>query len=166
MHNKIWISVGGFHNKVLSYLLHQIYYIKPLFHWLTQGSLAGKMYNTHVVIDSDGKIAGQYNKTHLFDVELPEKKIKLKESDYIEKGASIASPVESPIGKIGLGIVKYSFGINMVTWYKFHPLLSVLRCAISWIQFVISSNGSRRDNLSVGIYRCDGTGPLGILVEG
>lgn len=64
------------------------------------------MYNTHVVIDSDGKIAGQYNKTHLFDVEIPEKKIKLRESDYIEKGTSISPPVVTPFGKIGLGIVR------------------------------------------------------------
>lgn len=66
------------------------------------------MSNTHLVINSDGNIVGQYNKAHLFDVEIPEKKIKLKESDYIEKGGSIASPVESPVGKIGLGIVKLS----------------------------------------------------------
>lgn len=66
------------------------------------------MYNTHLVIDSDGKIAGRYDKTHLFDVEIPEKKIKLKESDYIEKGGSVASLVESPVGKIGLGIVSIS----------------------------------------------------------
>lgn len=64
------------------------------------------MFNTHLVINSDGNIVGRYDKTHLFDVEIPEKKIKLKESDYIEKGGSITSPVESPIGKIGLGIVK------------------------------------------------------------
>ncbi len=66
------------------------------------------MYNTHVLINSDGQIVGRYDKTHLFDVEIPEKKIKLKESDYIQKGGSIASPVESPVGKIGLGIVRIS----------------------------------------------------------
>ncbi|KAI9554690.1 hypothetical protein GHT06_019966 [Daphnia sinensis] len=81
--NHIWISIGGFHNKC---------------------SLGGKMHNTHLVIDSNGKITGRYDKTHLFDVEIPEKKIKLKESDYIEKGGSVASLVESPVGKIGLGI--------------------------------------------------------------
>lgn len=70
------------------------------------------MYNTHVVIDSNGKIAGQYNKTHLFDVEIPGKKIKLKESDYIEKGAELAQLVESPVGKIGLGIVRVSLTLK------------------------------------------------------
>nr|CAH0113267.1 unnamed protein product [Daphnia galeata] len=81
--NGIWISVGGFHNKCSS---------------------IDKMYNTHVIINSDGQIAGRYDKAHLFDVEIPEKKIKLKESDNTEKGGSIASPVDSPVGKIGLGI--------------------------------------------------------------
>lgn len=63
------------------------------------------MFNTHLVINSDGKIVGRYDKTHLFDVEIPERNIKLKESDYIVKGGSITPPIESPIGKIGLGIV-------------------------------------------------------------
>lgn len=65
----------------------------------------GKMCNTHLVIDDQGKIAGQYDKTHLFDIEIPEKKLRLKESDYIQRGSSISPPVQSPIGKIGLGIV-------------------------------------------------------------
>ena len=64
------------------------------------------MYNSHVIISSTGEIVGAYDKTHLFDVELPEKNIKLKESDYVEKGGSIVEPVNSPIGKIGLGIVR------------------------------------------------------------
>merc|ERR1712137_539114 len=79
----IWISIGGFHNKCTS---------------------GNKIYNSHLIINSDGNICGQYDKTHLFDIELPEKKIKLKESDYVEKGSSIATPVDTPIGKIGLSI--------------------------------------------------------------
>lgn len=63
------------------------------------------MYNTHVIISSEGEMVGAYNKTHLFDVELPDKKIRLKESDYVEKGCSLIEPINSPIGKIGLGIV-------------------------------------------------------------
>jgi len=47
------------------------------------------MFNSHLLISSSGAISGQYNKTHLFDVEIPERKIKLKESEYIEKGCSI-----------------------------------------------------------------------------
>lgn len=63
------------------------------------------MFNSHLLINSEGNICGQYNKTHLFDIELPAKKIKLKESDYIEKGSSITAPIDTPIGKIGLSIV-------------------------------------------------------------
>lgn len=69
------------------------------------------MFNSHLLISSSGLIAGQYNKTHLFDVEIPERKIKLKESEYIEKGCSIAAPIETPAGKIGLGIVNYAYSI-------------------------------------------------------
>merc|ERR1740128_538657 len=79
----IWISLGGFHNKCES---------------------GGKMFNTHLLINSDGQICGKYDKTHLFDIELPEKKIKLKESDYIEKGSTLTAPIDTPIGKIGLSV--------------------------------------------------------------
>lgn len=57
------------------------------------------------MINSAGQVVAQYNKTHLFDIEIPEKKIKLKESDYVQKGESITPPVETPAGKVGLGIV-------------------------------------------------------------
>ena len=67
-------------------------------------------------MNSEGIICGQYNKTHLFDIELPEKNIKLKESDYIEKGNSISQPIDTPIGKIGLGIVRDLFLISFYTY--------------------------------------------------
>jgi len=79
----IWLSIGGFHNKSPS---------------------GNKIFNSHLLINSEGNICGQYDKTHLFDIEIPEKKIKLKESDYIEKGSSITAPVDTPIGKIGLSV--------------------------------------------------------------
>lgn len=53
--NHIWISIGGFHNRVTTnfinfYLLNTI-----ILNCLAQCSLIGKMYNTHLIIDSDGK---------------------------------------------------------------------------------------------------------------
>lgn len=61
----------------------------------------------------------RYDKVHLFDMELPDKKLKLKESDYVEPGAALAELVDSPVGKIGLGIVShtiqfYLFFISMI----------------------------------------------------
>ena len=46
----------------------------------------------------------KYSKTHLFDVEIPEQGIRLKESDYVSPGKDIVRPVETSIGRIGLGI--------------------------------------------------------------
>ncbi|KAG7241522.1 hypothetical protein INR49_025427 [Caranx melampygus] len=43
-------------------------------------------------------------KSHLFDVELPEKGVSLKESAFTIPGPSMVSPVQTPIGKVGLGI--------------------------------------------------------------
>lgn len=70
-----------------------------------QCKTAKKIFNTHLVIDDQGKLISRYDKAHLFDIEIPEKKLRLKESDYVERGASVTPPVQSPAGKIGLGIV-------------------------------------------------------------
>lgn len=45
-----------------------------------------------------------YRKSHLFDVELPEKGVSLKESAFTIPGPSLIAPVQTPIGKVGLGI--------------------------------------------------------------
>ena len=83
--NKMWISIGGFHNK--------------------EATAGDKMtFNTHLLLDDQGRLAGRYDKVHLFDVEIPEKKLKLKESDYVKPGSSVGPVVSSPAGKIGLGI--------------------------------------------------------------
>lgn len=63
-----------------------------------------KVFNTHVIINSDGEIVQTYRKLHLFDVEIPEKGVRLKESDYATAGKDIVMPVETPVGKVGMAI--------------------------------------------------------------
>ena len=65
-----------------------------------------KIYNTHVIINPDGEIAGSYSKLHLFDVHIPGK-VRLCESDYTLPGEQISNPVSSPAGNIGLGVVSF-----------------------------------------------------------
>lgn len=45
-----------------------------------------------------------YRKSHLFDVELPERGVSLKESAFTIPGPSLIPPVQTPIGKVGLSI--------------------------------------------------------------
>nr|CAD7593158.1 unnamed protein product [Timema genevievae] len=74
--SKLWLSLGGIHEKVSD----------------------DKVSNCHVVIDDNGNIASVYRKTHLFDVDLPEKGIKLMESKYVLPGSKIIPPLETPVG--------------------------------------------------------------------
>ncbi|XP_038219957.1 nitrilase and fragile histidine triad fusion protein NitFhit isoform X2 [Zerene cesonia] len=82
-HN-VWLSMGGVHEQ--------------------DETNPNKMFNTHIIINSKGEIVQTYRKLHLFDVEIPEKNVRLKESDFCNPGRHIVTPVDSPVGKIGLAI--------------------------------------------------------------
>ncbi|KAJ0182944.1 hypothetical protein K1T71_000920 [Dendrolimus kikuchii] len=82
-HN-VWLSMGGIHEK--------------------DDKNPSKMYNTHIIINNKGDIVQTYRKLHLFDVEIPEKRVRLKESDFSNPGDHIVTPVETPVGRVGLAI--------------------------------------------------------------
>lgn len=58
----------------------------------------GKCYNTAVLIDSQGNVQSVYRKTHLFDA------FSWQESTDTIPGSHLHEPVDTPFGKIGLGI--------------------------------------------------------------
>jgi len=84
--NKLWISFGGIHEIATD----------------DAGKETGKIYNTHVIINSKGEFAGIYRKLHLFDVETPE--FKFRESKIVAKGHGLTKPIDTPVGKIGMQI--------------------------------------------------------------
>lgn len=79
----VWLSLGGLHERIED---------------------TDKMYNCHVVINDQGEIAGEYRKLHLFDVDTPE--FKFRESDIVSPGPRITPPIDTPIGRLGLQIVR------------------------------------------------------------
>ncbi|XP_070710899.1 deaminated glutathione amidase [Pempheris klunzingeri] len=83
---EVWLSLGGFHERG-----HD---------WESER----RIYNSHIIINEKGDVVSVYRKSHLFDVELPEKGVSLKESAFTIPGPSLVSPVQTPIGKVGLGI--------------------------------------------------------------
>lgn len=58
----------------------------------------GQPFNTAVVVDDCGQKQGVYRKTHLFDTDFT------RESDRMGRGNELFEPIETPFGKIGLGI--------------------------------------------------------------
>ena len=68
--SSIALSLGGFHRR---------------------SDVAGKTRNTHVVIDERGEVASTYQKCHLFDVDIPEKNIRLIKSASRSSRADEAS---------------------------------------------------------------------------
>ena len=86
---QVSLSLGGFHETSQSKDTEQCSRIK----------------NTHIFIDGKtGDICAKYSKNHLFDIEIPDKGVRLKESDYVDRGTNIVPPVSTIIGNIGLGI--------------------------------------------------------------
>ncbi len=61
-----------------------------------------KVYNTSLLIDAQGGIAGMYRKMKLFDVDMPN--LRMMESDTIAAGDELPPVVDTPIGKVGLTI--------------------------------------------------------------
>ncbi|GLV45058.1 Nitrilase and fragile histidine triad fusion protein [Carabus blaptoides fortunei] len=80
IHNKIWLSIGGFHERTKSM----------------------KIYNTHVIIDSNGEIRATYRKVHLFNTNISN--LSLNESLTVNCGNDITQPIRTPIGMLGLMI--------------------------------------------------------------
>lgn len=82
----VWLSLGGFHERGHNWEADR------------------RIYNSHIIINNKGDIVSVYRKSHLFDVELPDKGVSLKESGFTIPGPSLVPPVQTPIGKVGLGI--------------------------------------------------------------
>ncbi|TPX37636.1 hypothetical protein SmJEL517_g00599 [Synchytrium microbalum] len=73
-----------------------------------------RLYNTHIVINAEGLIASVYRKIHLFDVDIKDGP-KLMESAGTVPGPTIVSPVETPIGKVGL-MVCFDLRFPELSW--------------------------------------------------
>jgi predicted amidohydrolase len=78
----MWISAGGMHESGAS----------PDD---DNGGLP-RVYNTHVIVDSDGKVQTLYRKSHLFDVSIPNK-VNLRESATTAPGTKLVV-CDSPVG--------------------------------------------------------------------
>ncbi|KAI3406925.1 NIT2 [Candida oxycetoniae] len=67
------------------------------------GGSARKVRNVHLLIDPQGKIVCEYQKIHLFDVDVPNGPI-LKESNAIEPGNQVTAPFHIPNTKFNVGL--------------------------------------------------------------
>jgi predicted amidohydrolase len=86
----LWISAGGLHVKGDA----------------PSDPATGRqrVYNTHLVLDSNGSIKARYDKRHLFDVSIPSDGIELRESKSTAPGRHESVVCESPVGNLGLSI--------------------------------------------------------------
>lgn len=96
----MWMSFGGIHEVATD----------------DTGKETGKIFNTHIIIDSQGQLAGVYRKLHLFDVDTPE--FKFRESKIVQGGSGLTKPVETIAGNIGMQICYDIRFPETATWLK------------------------------------------------
>ena len=75
--------------------------------WLSAGTIpiasGNKYYAASLLIDANGEQVARYNKIHLFDVDVADKKKRYRESDTTIAGTDLVV-VDSPFGKMGLSV--------------------------------------------------------------
>jgi nitrilase len=63
----------------------------------------GRVAAASLVYGSDGKRAARYDKIHLFDVDIPGRAERYRESAHVAPGSALAL-VQTPVGKVGLSV--------------------------------------------------------------
>ncbi|CAF3791433.1 unnamed protein product [Rotaria sordida] len=61
-----------------------------------------RLLNSHLIINDRGDIVGRYSKIDLFYVQPAY--LVIRESDFTQPASSIPNPIETPAGRIPLGI--------------------------------------------------------------
>lgn len=87
--NNIWLSIGGFHEVSEDRAIN---------------GNPDKISNAHLIINSAGELVEKYQKLHLYDVDTPE--FKFRESSVVCGGQKIVPPLVTPLGTLGLMIVR------------------------------------------------------------
>ncbi|EFJ42479.1 hypothetical protein VOLCADRAFT_66991 [Volvox carteri f. nagariensis] len=101
----LWMSLGGFQE---------------------EGPDPRHIYNTHVVVDSNGDLAARYRKIHLFDVDVPNGPV-LMESRSTAPGSE-AVVVDTPAGRLGLTTcydLRFPELFAHLTWERGAQILAV-----------------------------------------
>lgn len=91
----LWISAGGMHES-----------------GAPPDDDRPRVYNSHVILDSNGNVKALYRKTHLFDVSIPNK-VNLRESATTAPGTELVV-CDSPIGKSMLAFFLWHVGLTTV----------------------------------------------------
>jgi deaminated glutathione amidase len=86
-----------------------------------------RVYNTTVIVSSDGSIVSTYRKTHLYDA------FGYKESQNIKPGDSLFKPVSTPFGKLGL-FVCYELRFPEIARYQAMHGADIIIVPSGWVR--------------------------------
>ncbi|WP_445487495.1 carbon-nitrogen hydrolase family protein [Niallia sp. 03133] len=88
--------------------------------------LSGRVYNTVVIVSSEGSIVGTYRKTHLYDA------FGFEETDTIAPGDTLFEPIQTPFGKLGL-FVCYELRFPEIARYQAVKGADIIIVPSGWV---------------------------------
>ncbi|WP_141432548.1 carbon-nitrogen hydrolase family protein [Bacillus sp. 03113] len=86
-----------------------------------------RVYNTVVIVSSDGSIAGTYRKTHMYDA------FGFEETKTIAPGDSLFEPIQTPFGKLGL-FVCYELRFPEIARYQAAKGADIIIVPSGWVK--------------------------------
>ena len=94
------------------------------------------IYNSTVVLNAEGEIAGLYHKTHLYDA------FSYRESDTVKAGDRFFEPIDTPFGRIGL-FVCYEVRFPEVARYQTGKGADIIVMPAAWMKGDLKSHHFR-----------------------
>lgn len=94
---------------------------------ITEDSEEERVYNSVIILDSNGEIISKYRKTHLYDA------FGVKESLNVKPGDTLFEPIETPFGKIGL-LVCYELRFPEIARYQALHGADIIIVPSGWVK--------------------------------
>ncbi len=94
---------------------------------ITEDSTENRIYNSVIIVDSNGVLISTYRKTHLYDA------FGVEESLNVKPGDTLFEPIETPFGKIGL-LVCYELRFPEVARYQALHGADIIIVPSGWVK--------------------------------
>jgi predicted amidohydrolase len=109
---------------------HEIWIVFGMREKIEDNKRDNRVYNSVIIVDSNGKIISTYRKTHLYDA------FGVQESLDVKPGDALFEPIETPFGKIGL-FVCYELRFPEIARYQAIHGADIIIVLAGWVKGLV-----------------------------